>query len=644
METRTTEKKIVITGLPNTGKSQLFTNISGHYSIVANYPLTTVEIIRAKRTIHNREYEFIDTPGLHSLFIHSEEEKMVRDTLFSEKPDIIIQCIDAGQMKQSLILTSDLLELKTPMIICLNATEEAERKGILVDPMELSRLTGIPVFVFPNRNSKNTQRIEEALIRPDYSHIRFDYGVFLERSITAIKNILPRPFNFKRKISLLLLEHDLLLIKSIKDSSDADTFTVITEEISSAGKRLRGNLSRIINFKRNQWVDSVAEKVVRHKEKISDKSSALIAKLSRHPIAGLPILVSIILWMYLMVVKVAGFIEGLLTSYLVDPLTGYFSETVPAGFWNDFLVGHYGVLTLGIFNAFCTVLPILTVFFFMFGLLEDIGYIPNLSVLINRVLKRIGLTGKSIMPLVLGFGCKTMATLVTRGITSRKEKLIAIYLIAFAIPCSAQMGIEMAILGRIGIKAFFIAFGTLIIVEILAGLILNKIIADDEKSEFIQELPPIRFPSFMAIFKKTYFRVVLFLKEAVPVFVIASAALLLLDKTGILGLMKYILGPLVIDWLGLPLDIIDVIILSFARQEAAAGLLFQMVNMGSLNYIQCIVSVVLLTMFVPCFANVVAMCRELGVKIGLFMVLSINLSAFILGGILQWILVFLIGS
>jgi len=301
-------------------------------------------------------------------------------------------------------------------------------------------------------------------------------------------------------------------------------------------------------------------------------------------------------------------------------------------------------IEIGLFNAIITVLPILFVFFLMFGALEDIGYIPNLCVLTNRLFRKIGITGKSIMSLVLGFGCKTMATLTTRGLQSRKEKYIAIYLIAFAIPCSAQLGLNMAILGKMGIKAFIIAFFALILVEIVAGAILNKILKEDTLSDFTQELPPIRVPNVKAIVIKTYYRLVWFLKEAVPIFIIAAVFLFLFDKSGGLGMIKKILGPVVINWLGLPIDMVDALILTMARHEAAAGLILKMVNVGSLNYIQSIVAVVITTMFVPCFANIVAMCKEMGVKTGIAMAIIINISSFMLAGILNWILLFTIGG
>ncbi len=372
--------------------------------------------------------------------------------------------------------------------------------------------------------------------------------------------------------------------------------------------------------------------------------------MSRHPVFGIPILAFFLVTTYLLVTYVAGYLDAQLSALLLDPtiefverLFGAEDGSIRSQFWYDFLVGNYGILTLGLFNAIVTILPILSVFFLMFGFLEDIGYIPNLCVLTKRIFAKIGLTGKSVMPLVLGFGCKTMATLTTSGLRSRKEKFIAVYLIAFALPCSAQMGVDMAIFGRIGIKAFMIGYGALVFIELCAGLALNKIIKDEERSDFIQELPAIRIPSPKAIATKTYYRLYWFLKKAIPIFIIAAAVLFLLDKTGVLDLTKTLMSPIVEGWLGLPRDIVDVLILAAARHEAAAALTLKMVDAEELNYVQCIVTVVITTMFVPCFANVVAMCKQMGIKTGLAMAFAINISAFILAGILNWILVFTIG-
>ncbi|MGD8507098.1 MAG: nucleoside recognition domain-containing protein, partial [Candidatus Bathyarchaeota archaeon] len=306
---------------------------------------------------------------------------------------------------------------------------------------------------------------------------------------------------------------------------------------------------------------------------------------------------------------------------------------------NDFLIGDYGVLTLGLSNALLTVLPILSVFFIAFNILEDIGYTPNLCVLTKRVFDKLGLSGSAIMPLVLGFGCKTMATLTTRSLPSRKERCIAIYLIAFAIPCAAQMALNMSILGRIGITAFVIAFSVLAFVEIAAGVTLNRILKEEEKSDFLQELPAIRLPNPKAVLKKTYYRMRWFLKEALHIFILAAISLFIADKMGILEGLKNAIQPLMEGFLGLPVQMVDALILCMAKHEAAAAMIIKMIERGHLNYIQCIVAVTITTMFVPCVANIVAMFKELGPKRAVPMILIINISAFLIAGLLNCALV-----
>ena len=651
----TTEiKRIAIVGLPNTGKSQVFNNLTGEYTLVANYPLTTVEMKKARCQIDGELYEIIDTPGLHCLYIHSEEEIVIRDMIFKEASDIIIQCIDANQLKQSLTLTADLLELGIPMVISLNAIDETARRGVWMDSDKLSQLLGVPVVESITINGLGTKELKGAISKARRGKWSLKYGEFVDGVISAIVSELPEEMSFKRKIATLLLLADPFLTDCLIGKYGREKVTQLQKEVNKLRRQFKGDFGRAINNKRSRWVEELVEKTTRKQKIAPGQFSVVFGRLSRHPVFGVPILLFFLLTTFLLVVHVAGFLDTILSATLLDPaieiIDGFFKAedgSIKAQFWYDFLVGHYGILTLGLFNAIVTVLPILSVFFLMFGFLEDIGYMPNLCVLVKRIFEKIGLTGKAVMPLVLALGCKTMATLFTKSLRSRKEKFIAVYLIAFAIPCAAQLAIDMGIIGKLEnlrLLGFLIAYGTLAIVEIGVGFLLNKTIKDDEKSDFLQELPAIRVPNPKAIIVKTYYRLYWFLKEAIPIFIIAAAALFFFDKIGVLDLTKTVLSPVVVGWLGLPLDIVDAMILSLARHEAAAGLLLNMVDEGSLNFIQCIVAVTITTMFVPCFANIVAMCKEMGVKVGLSMTAAINLSSFVLAGILNWILVFSVGK
>ncbi|OGX22818.1 MAG: hypothetical protein A2Y03_08460, partial [Omnitrophica WOR_2 bacterium GWF2_38_59] len=616
-----------------------FNNLTKKYTVVANFPFTTVEMKSGTFNIYNQPYEIIDTPGIHCLYIHSEEELFVRDMLVFKQPDIIIQCIDANRLKQSLTLTFDLLELGIPMVISLNAIDETTKKGILIDSDAVSKFLGVPVIESIAINDIGTKELKDTLEVARKGTIPVQYGEIIEEGILAIEKLLPNSISFKRKLSLLFLQEDPFLMDSIRSISETDNSAKIKEKTEELRSHFRGSISLLINQKKNAWIENICSKTIK-KQKITLKSfPEFFARISRHPVYGIPVLLGFIFLMFYSVVNFANVIAAWMHDTLWFPIENQITHVFPSGFWNEFLIGDYGFLTFGISNAILTVLPILSVFFLLFNTIEDMGYIPNLSVLLKRISEKIGLSGSAIMPITLGFGCKTMATLTTKSLRSKKERYIAIYLIAFALPCAPQMALNMSILGRLGARAFIIAFAFLVFVEIVAGLFLNKILKNDNSNDFIQALPDIRMPSPKAVIKKTYYKLLWFLKEAIPIFVYSALFLFIIDKIGLLGGIKNILKPLIIGFLGFPIEMVDVLILCMARHEAASGMIIKLIQVGKLNYIQCIVAVTITTMFVPCVANIMAMIKELKLKSALIMVFVINASAFILAGILNRILI-----
>ncbi|CAN2041303.1 Mad17 [Candidatus Magnetomoraceae bacterium gMMP-15] len=641
MNTKKEKKVVGIIGLPNSGKTQIFNNLTGKYHLVANSPLTTIDLQRADVKIDGQSYELVDTLGIHKLYIYSNDELITRDFIFVEKPDIIIQIIDANRLKQSLSLTADLLELGTPLVLVLNAVDETSRKGIWIDSKKLTRLLHVPVIECVAVNSLGTQALREAIINVKATNWEFNYGNDIEKELLTIESLLPEAVQFKRNLSVLLLMEDPFVADDLKKLSPEIKTKVkrITEQVKEVQKKFPGNINRIINTRKSDWVDELEDELVMRQETAYVEVSERFARLSRNPETGIPILLMILYVMYLLVVHVANKLAELMDGFLWVPVAEWINTLVAPGFWNDFLIGDYGILSLGLANAVITIFPILSVFFIMFNILEDMGYIPNLCVLTKRLFEKFGLSGSAMMPLVLGFGCKTMATLTTKSLYSKRERYISIYLIAFAIPCAAQMGLNMSILGKIGILAFIITFSVLTLSEIIAGITLNKILPQEIKDDFLLELPPIRFPNPKAVLIKTYYRLYWFFEEAVLVFIYAALALFLLDKSGLLDASKHLLSPIINGFLGLPIDMVDALILCMARHEAAAGMIMKLIDNGKLDFIQCIVAVTITTMFVPCFANIMAMIKELGTAKAVLMTVIINISSFIIAGCLNWLLI-----
>ena len=637
------KKKIAIIGLPNTGKSLIFSHLTGEYTVVANYPLTTVEVKRRDCRLNGCSCQVIDTPGLHCLSAHSEEELAIRDMVIRERPDLILQCIDANRLKQSLTLTGDLLELGVPMVVSLNAIDETARRGIWIDRTALAELLGVPVVETIATQGHGISELKETLAKASTPPAPVRYGDTIEDALSDMEELLGDGVPQARKIALLMCMGDPFIESSIGDLAQLADIGRLRARAKKLRLQLRGDVATVVAGTVSRWVDEIAEKIIRRQKVRPTQFSNTFGHLCRHPIFGIPIALFFLMVTYYLVVHVAGAIEGALNAYLADPIVSFLSGAIPPGFWNDLIVGEsYGLLTLGLFNAICTVLPILSVFFLVFGIVEDIGYIPSLCVLTKRIFEKVGLKGNAIMSLALGFGCKTMATLTTVGLP-RKEKIIAIYLISATVPCSAQMGLSMGLLGRFAFWTLLVTYGTLLGVAIMAGILLNKVIPDESSSDFIQALPPIRLPNPRAVVIKTYYRLYWFLKEALPIFLIAALALFLGDKLGLLDAIRTVLAPLIVGWLGLPVEVVDALVVCIARHEIAASMLINMADLGKLNAIQCMEAVLLTIIFIPCSANIVAMCRRVGLKTGIAMTAAMNVSAFAVVAVFYRVALFFMG-
>ncbi|MEI7672273.1 MAG: ferrous iron transport protein B [Deltaproteobacteria bacterium] len=628
----------MIVGLPNTGKSHIFNNLTGQYSVVANYPYTTLELKRGFCGVGDFAYEIIDTPGLHCFHVQSKQELVVRDAFLEEKPDLLIQCIDANRLKQSLRLTADLLELGIPFVICLNMVDETARKGIWVDSRCLSRRVGVPVIETVAVNHLGTEDLKQALAQAKTGIPGVRYNEEIQERIKNVQSRLPAGSPFPHKSAVLLLLNDSHWFEMLGKEFGTARLGALRSEVENVRKKVKGRMAWLMNHQCSEWVEAVASQVVKKHKLVLGGVSQNFAKLSRHPVAGVPIMFLIMLLMYYAVVNVAGALASWMNSAIWVPASAFLGHLLGAGFWNDFLIGEYGVLSLGLANALLTVLPILSVFYLLYSTFEDIGYLPNLCVLTKRIFDRVGLCGGAMMPLVLGFGCKTMATLSTQTLRTRRERLIAIFLIAFAIPCAAQMALNMSILGRSGFSAFAIAYGVLLAAEVVAALILNAMMKKEMKGDFVQELPPIRLPNLRAVLVKTGYRLKDFLVEALPVFLITAVALFVADRIGLLQVIRLILSPIIVNFLNLPMEMVDALLICIARREAAAGFLIKLVNEGQLNYIQSIVAVVLTTTFIPCLANIVAMGKEIGLRSAALMIFQINIASIAMSGLLYRVL------
>lgn len=292
---------------------------------------------------------------------------------------------------------------------------------------------------------------------------------------------------------------------------------------------------------------------------------------------------------------------------------------------------------MAITYSLAIVLPIVGTFFFAFSILEDSGYLPRLAVMLNRAFQWIGLNGKAVLPMILGLGCTTMATVTTRILETRKERLQVTLLLALGVPCSAQLGVMLGMIADLGTTATVI-WGSVVMSTLLAvGYLANQVIPG-QKSDFIFELPPMRVPSLSNILMKTLVRLEWYLKEVIPIFVLGTAILFILDKISLLYFIEQALAPLITGWLNLPIEVTGAFLIGFLRRDYGAAGLFALSRDGLMSPLQILVSLVVITLFMPCVANVLMIVKEYGVKFAIAVAAFVFPFAIVVGGLLNLVL------
>jgi ferrous iron transport protein B len=364
-----------------------------------------------------------------------------------------------------------------------------------------------------------------------------------------------------------------------------------------------------------------------------------LGRLCVHPAWGWPILLLVLLALYEIVgVFGAGTLVGLLEDglfgRLIHPWTRAAFAHVPSLLVRDLFVGPYGLVSMGLSYGLAIVLPIVATFFLAFGVLEDSGYLPRLAVMSDRLFRVMGLNGKAVLPMVLGLGCDTMATMTTRILATRKERLLATLLLALGVPCSAQLGVILAMLAAVPVSAGLVWLGVVAAVMVAVGFLGNRLLPG-ARGEFVVELPPLRVPLAANVLAKTVARVEWYLKEALPLFVLGTLLLFLLDRLGLLGGLVRAGEPLVVGVLGLPPRASEAFLIGFLRRDYGATRLFDMSRGGGLDTVQLVTAMVTITLFIPCVANVFIIARERGTRTALAMAAFIFPFAFAVGGLVR---------
>jgi len=742
VDDRPAARKVALVGNPNVGKSVIFRLLTGSYVMVSNFPGTTVEISRGRIHLGGISHEIVDTPGIHSLVPQSEDERVTCEVLLQEKPDLIVQVADAKNLRRTLLITSQLVEFRIPMILVLNMMDEAQDRGIEIDGPGLAKLFGIPVVetvaIYSQGRRQLLQAIQNAAqpanplqdCRP-CRHIRdslagsgpvpaalivewlaLEDAVFSERLASTLgKPVIDRLHSVKKTYAEVarrslakdiaesrteFLDGAVLAYKKKRESrliekneSPASRIWLglliagliffawnefggilgITtpyklatgiladrlEPASASGGFLAALLYTKASSGRGEYglglealhfLFFIAPVIVPFGMLIvrSRRFTQEIGILTRRASTGIPILICVLLLLFEFVgytgaQTLVGFLEHTVFGLFLMPLL---QNILPAGFIRDFIAGRYGLVSMGLTYAIAIVLPVVTTFFIAFGLLEDSGYLPRLSIISDRVMRRMGLNGKATLPMVLGLGCCTMATITTRVLSSRKERLIATLLLALGIPCSAQLGVILGIASGFSPAATLTVIGVVVSQLFLVGFLASRLLRG-KTSEFIFEIPPIRIPQLKNLMLKTGYRVKWYLKEALPLFLVGTGALFVMDRVKLAGLSllewtQAGLRPVITGILHLPAEAAGAFVLGFLRRDYGAAGLFQMARTGMMSAQQVVVSLIVITLFVPCLASFLVIAKEQGMKRAMAITAFIVPFAIAVGAVVSWIL------
>ncbi len=626
-----------LVGSPNVGKSALFNRLTGAYVTVSNYPGTTVEVTRGR--CQAAGLEVVDTPGLYSLLPTTEEERVARRLLLAESPQVVVNVVEAKNLERLLPLTLQLLEAGLPVVLVANILDEAEALGLEVRLQELEARLGVPVAGTAAVSGRGVEelkgRLGRAVPRSAGPPVRYDSSV--EAAVSDIQSQLAGDYPLStRAVALLLLQGDeeMLSLVRQRDPGAPERIGVAVRTAAAASARplsfriAASRLAQARRLAREVLRPAEAGKRGRRGRGAPRRLGEALSRLMVRPLTGVPILLVVLYFGLYQFVGVfgagtlVGLLEGKLFAGWLNPwLAAVVQRWVPWPLVRDLVVGDYGLFTLGLRYAVAIVLPIVGTFFLAFSIMEDSGYFPRLALLVDRAFKAIGLNGRAVIPLVLGLGCDTMATIVTRTLETRRERVLATLLLALAIPCSAQLGVILAILSKrpwsLLLWAALIA-GILLLVGALGARLLPG-----ERPSFYMELPPLRLPRPGNVLVKTYTRMQWYLLEVLPFFLGASLVIWLGRVTGFFQLLVRLLQP-AMRALGLPREAASVFLFGFFRRDYGAAGLYDLQARGLLSGRQIVVSAVTLTLFIPCVAQFAVMLKERGWKTAL------GIAAFIL--------------
>jgi len=648
--------KIALTGNPNVGKSVFFNYFSGAYVDVSNFPGTTVSISKC----NYKGMEINDSPGVYGVSSFNEEERVARSIILES--DIILNIVNALHLERDLFLTLQLIDMGKKVSVILNFCDELNKRKIKIDTKMLSDLLGVEVYQTTAVDKAGFENLDDAIKNARKGNQSAALKPLMDKFIEKTKS---------QNLALLLLEGDSETIKTF----GGEDKIIENREKAYLSRRVRVNEITA----QVEWEDTKKGEFFNY-----------IGKLALNPFTAIPIMIAVLGIMYLLIgdlvsQRFVNFTEKKIgkkifeynvklmiaqnASSVIDvvrtdindniekktfsfenglkgdkELYGELARTaeqpdadVEFHFSNPLLkmfFGEFGVITMTITYLVFLLAPLVIAFYFFMAMLEDSGYLPRLATMLDRGFNRIGLNGKAVVPIILGFGCITMANITTRILGTEKEKTIVTAILQFVIPCSAQLAVITVLLSGAGFVPLIIFISVIGSILLILSALLSKLLPG-ESSPLLLDLPAMRLPRMSNILKKTFYRSVGFMKEAGFWFFVGALGIGIFQITGLLNIWVNLLEPITTTWLKLPKEAATAFVMGMVRRDFGAAGLFDL----HLTNMQVTVAIITITLFVPCIASFVVMLKERGWKEGLSIWAATWVTAFLVGGLVAQVII-----
>ncbi|HXY87525.1 MAG TPA: ferrous iron transport protein B [Candidatus Acidoferrales bacterium] len=632
-------KKIALMGNPSAGKSAMFSQMTGVTVIISNIPQTTVMVQQGLSQINGHKVLIYDLPGVYSVTAATEDEAATKEFLISTPLDAVIDIVDATRLERNLYLTLQLLELGLPIVVALNQVDLLKTLDLDIDVDGLEKELGAKVVPTIATQGEGVHATLEAAYnlapaKRKTTYRKIDYDDHVERAFEEIIPLLPETSVPKRGFAARLLEGD----KDFESKVDESTLKIVKGLRDEVQQAHNEDIAVTIARGRHSTADLIATAVLVkkiHKPTFAEK----FGDIATRPRTGYPLLFLLVGGMLALIFYVGGFLSDLITAFFEDTVFPPIYGIINAQIVNVFITSAIKSTLLAIAAAAAIAIPYILVFFIFLAILEDVGYLPRVATLLDRQAHLLGLHGRSLIPLLFGYGCSVPAIMATRALPTKKERIITTILITM-IPCSARSAIILGVAATYAGVPYALAIYLISLVLIVASGRMLKSVVPGRTAGLVLEIPLIRRPALVPIIKKTWLRMKEFLYIAIPLLIAGSIIFGWLDLTGFSRLIEGPMTPITVGVLGLPAFTAICLIYGVLRKEMAIEMLA--IASGTFIFstvmtpVQIFVFCLVVTLYIPCLATFSVVVRELNWRWAVGGSIFTIVLALIVGGAARW--------